>query len=432
MHPSDAARALADRCLRRVNEVARQAARGDFESLPGYAALPGDMKDLEIAATVRHGLRGFLGHGVQGGERAPEPATRSLFEERAEQRAEEGMPLDLLLSAYLRGAQVIARLLRETARPGEEAALAELLHALLDAQEQVVGTLTRGYLRARTVLSDEGRRARESLARALLEGTPSAGPRDLGVLAGAEEIGVLVVLLPDDGDGGAAGGSAGGSAGGGTAGGSAAGGSSGSGGAVASRRAERRTRLALHRALGADVPLAVDGTRVRALLPGPYDTADLGRALGVALGGRCPHGALVAAAGPAEVASAARTADRVLTVAVACGRPPGVHRLSDVLLEYHLSRPGDSAPHIAALLDPVAERPELTDTVRVHLRLARNRRATARELGVHPNTVDNRLSRFTALTGVDVTTDHGAALVLAATLLREVPHVPSSGLGSGR
>ncbi|PZT71264.1 hypothetical protein DN402_04125 [Streptomyces sp. SW4] len=109
----------------------------------------------------------------------------------------------------------------------------------------------------------------------------------------------------------------------------------------------------------------------------------------------------------------------MLTVAVACGRPPGVHELPDVLLEYHLAQPGESGSRIAALLDPVAGRPELTDTVRVHLRLARNRRATARELGVHPNTVDNRLARFHVLTGIDVATDQGAALVLAATLQRD-------------
>ncbi|MER7056511.1 helix-turn-helix domain-containing protein [Streptomyces sp. NPDC000351] len=88
-----------------------------------------------------------------------------------------------------------------------------------------------------------------------------------------------------------------------------------------------------------------------------------------------------------------------------------------MLLEYHLSRSGESGVDIAALLAPVADRPELTETVRAHLRLSRNRRATARELGVHPNTVDNRLARFTATTGMDVTTDHGAALALAATLL---------------
>ncbi|MET9773533.1 helix-turn-helix domain-containing protein [Streptomyces sp. NPDC006367] len=394
MRLSDSARGLAARCLTHVNEVARDASRGDFESLPGYAGLPDDMKDVEIAATVRHGLRRFLAQDAQDArdeEDTREPSERTLFEERAEQRAEEGMPLDLLLRGYLRGARVLARLLRKTALPGEQEALAELLHALLAAQEDVVGTLTRSYLRARATLADDVRAAQESLVRALLDGTPPTGPHGLGVLAGADGIGVLVLLLPEDGDGNDP---------------------------VTARRRERRVRLALGRALDAEVPVAFDRARAYALLPGPQDAAGLERRLGAVFGGRCPRAGLAPAATPDEVASAARTADRVLTVALACGRPPGVHQLRDVLLEYHLSRPGESGDRIAALLDPVTGRPELTDTVRTHLRLARNRRATARELGVHPNTVDNRLARFTALTGIDVTTDQGAALALAATLLR--------------
>ncbi|MFD3659804.1 hypothetical protein ACFWVF_04220 [Streptomyces sp. NPDC058659] len=48
-----------------------------------------------------------------------------------------------------------------------------------------------------------------------------------------------------------------------------------------------------------------------------------------------------------------------------------------MLLEYHLSRPGESGRRIAALLDPVADRPELLDTLRAHLAHGQDRRATA-------------------------------------------------------
>ncbi|MBC2869622.1 helix-turn-helix domain-containing protein [Streptomyces mexicanus] len=87
--------------------------------------------------------------------------------------------------------------------------------------------------------------------------------------------------------------------------------------------------------------------------------------------------------------------------------------------EYPLSRPGESGARIRVLLDGAADRPDLLGTVRTHLAQSRNRRATAHRLGVHPNTVDNRLVRFTALTGLDPTTDRGAALTLAAFLLGE-------------
>ncbi|MFE2558674.1 PucR family transcriptional regulator [Streptomyces sp. NPDC059352] len=123
--------------------------------------------------------------------------------------------------------------------------------------------------------------------------------------------------------------------------------------------------------------------------------------------------------GPAEVPEAARIAGEVLRVAAGCGLPPGLHRLDDVLLQYHLSRPGESGRRIAALLDPVADRPELLETLRVHLAQGQDRRATAAALGLHPNTVDNRLARLAERTGIDLATPRSTATALAALLLRE-------------
>ncbi|MFF3120799.1 hypothetical protein ACFVRD_00100 [Streptomyces sp. NPDC057908] len=57
---TEGARVLALRCEPKVNELARRMTRKSFEQLPGYAGLPDDVKDLEIAATIRHGVRLFL------------------------------------------------------------------------------------------------------------------------------------------------------------------------------------------------------------------------------------------------------------------------------------------------------------------------------------------------------------------------------------
>ncbi|GHE07367.1 hypothetical protein GCM10010339_52180 [Streptomyces alanosinicus] len=57
---SAAAAALAARCEPRVNELARRMARDVLEQLRGYAELPAGVKDMEIAATARHGMRLFL------------------------------------------------------------------------------------------------------------------------------------------------------------------------------------------------------------------------------------------------------------------------------------------------------------------------------------------------------------------------------------
>ncbi|MFF7878375.1 PucR family transcriptional regulator [Streptomyces californicus] len=196
---------------------------------------------------------------------------------------------------------------------------------------------------------------------------------------------------------------------------------------VADRRRARRVQAVVDRVLGpASVSLlSADGGHV--LVPGMSGDKDGIRAceeLCAPLRQACGTGvrlSAVDAAGAPEVPAAARTAAEVVRVARACGRPAGFHSLHDVLLEYHLSRRNESSDRIAALLDPLQVRPDLVDTLRAHLEHRQDRRATARHLGLHPNTVDNRLARITELTGLDVGSPHGNALALTALLLRGSP-----------
>lgn len=391
---SEAARALALRCEPRVNELARRMARESFERLPGYAGLPAEMKDLEIAATVRHGVRLFLRRALDP-EAAATPGSGRLFRERAAQRAEEGMPLHLLLRTHALGMYVLWQALREVAEPGDEAALVELADLLLESHDGIVGAVAETYLDERSALEAERRAQRRSLVRGLLDGTSPPGHAEL------EQLGIdgpsLVLAFgaesaPREGD-------------------------------VAVRRRLRRIQTALDHSFGVEVPALLDaGTDLgRAIVPGggelPEGLAErLSRAAGTPL-----RIAVVPADAPADVPEAARTAGEILRVARGCGLPPGIHRLDDVLLEYHLSRPGESGRRIAALLDPVADRPELLETLRVHLARGQDRRVTAAALGLHPNTVDNRLARIADRTGIDLATPRGTATALAALLLREAP-----------
>ncbi|GGT06094.1 transcriptional regulator [Streptomyces tanashiensis] len=390
---SEAARALALRCEARVNELARRMTRDSFARLPGYDRLPDEMKDVEIAATVRHGVRLFLRSALAPGAR--EAGDMRLFRERAAQRAEEGMPLHLLLRSHSLGAHMLWRALREAALPGEEAALVELADLLFASQPGIVGAVAETYLDERSALETERRAQRRSLLRGLLDGTlPPArlAAAPFGLDGPCLVLAVGAVAPPDEGE-------------------------------VAARRRLRRVQTALDHSFGAEVPALIDtGTEPgRALVPGaaepPEDLAErLSRAAGTTL-----RVAVVPAGGPEEVPEASRTAGEVLRVAAGCGLPPGLHRLDDVLLEYHLSRPGESGRRIAALLDPVAGRPELLETLRVHLAHGQDRRATAAALGLHPNTVDNRLARTAERTGIDLATPRGTATALAALLLREAP-----------
>ncbi|MEU4095378.1 helix-turn-helix domain-containing protein [Streptomyces sp. NPDC026673] len=396
---SDAARALAARCEHKVNEIARSMTTGAFADLPGYAELPADMKDGELAATARHGLRLFLRRVVHGGpaERA-ERAGRGDFDrfrERAAQRAEEGLPLHLVLRSHLRGTTVLWRALREVTRPGEEAALAELADVLIGIQEGIVGAVSETYLDEQSTLAAERREERRSLVRALLDGSLPPGRFPAARLGLADGALVLALGFPAEDVPGRP-------------------------PEVAHRRS-RRAQAALDRAFGTEVAALLDDTGGHAVVPGalvPVGDEGLLSLLRRACSADVRLAA-VQAAGPEDIPGAARTASEVLRVARAGGLPPGLHRLDDVLLEYHLSRRDESSERIAALLDPIAGRQDLVETLRTYLGSRQERRSTARQLGLHPNTVDNRLARIAELTGLDLAAPHGIALALAALLLRD-------------
>ncbi|WP_405660427.1 helix-turn-helix domain-containing protein [Streptomyces sp. NBC_01166] len=395
-HPalSPAAQALAARCEGRVNELARRMARQSFERLPGYGELPSDVKDVEIAATVRNGLRLFLRRVRDTQGRAGD---YSLFRERAAQRADEGMPLHTLLRSHSTGIYVLWQALRDEATDGEEGALIELVDFLLRGHEAVIGAVAETYLDEQAALFAERREHHRSLVRRLLDGSlpPARALEELGL----EGPCLVVHLHMPRGQVTAA-------------------------SAVTDRRQVRRVQTVVDRALGTEAVslLGVDGGHV--ITPRRADDTDGVRAceeLAARLRQICgDHVRLagVTAATPQDVPAAARTATDIVRVARACGRPAGVHRMDEVLLEYHLSRHDESSDRIAALLDPVGDRPELIETLRAHLEHRHDRRGTARHLGLHPNTVDNRLARIAELTGLDIASPRGNALALAALLLR--------------
>jgi sugar diacid utilization regulator len=108
-----------------------------------------------------------------------------------------------------------------------------------------------------------------------------------------------------------------------------------------------------------------------------------------------------ALAGPREVPGGVSQANEILTLVKRLAYPPSLYRLTDVLLEYQLSRPGPARTELARLLDPLRGNPELLRTLQIYLRNGLSRGRTAAELYVHPNTVDYRLRRIARLTGLN-------------------------------
>ncbi|WP_328908133.1 helix-turn-helix domain-containing protein [Streptomyces sp. NBC_00234] len=127
--------------------------------------------------------------------------------------------------------------------------------------------------------------------------------------------------------------------------------------------------------------------------------------------------ALVAVADiPAAVAQCAD----VCEIAVATHRPPGVYHLEDVLIEYQLTRPGPALQLLLDRLTPLDRHPDWEDTLRVYLRHHCDRRLTAAELHLHPNSVDYRLSRLADACGFDATDPAQRAVAHTALCVRDL------------
>lgn len=96
---------------------------------------------------------------------------------------------------------------------------------------------------------------------------------------------------------------------------------------------------------------------------------------------------------------------------------PRLYRTSDLALEYQLSRPGPGRSRLRSVIAPLDAFPELMHTLRTFVDSEANRRASAKSLYVHPNTVDYRLKRIEQLTGVDPLSSAGLMSLHAALVV---------------
>ena len=127
-----------------------------------------------------------------------------------------------------------------------------------------------------------------------------------------------------------------------------------------------------------------------------------------------PITAAAATTTPSGVPAAAAETSEVLDVLRWFGRTPGLYQLDDVLVEYQLTRPGNARTHLAALIEPLRQHRELFDTLTHYVDCGLNRRRTATQLHLHPNTVDYRLRSIAKLTGINPTQSAGISQLIAA------------------
>lgn len=356
------------------------------ERLPVYGTLPAEHLGGDIAKQVTLGIRSFAAVLCTG--EMPGQAEAAAIRESSARRADEGVPLEAVVGAYHLGAEECAAQVFSAAEPGDLADVLLVQRQLLAYLRLVSCEVAAGYVQERqTALSDEQVALQALLSRLLEGGSPQGAADRAGIQLPACYLVLSIAMGPHPDEL-----------------------VPGVNHAVAARRKLRRLRNEIQRQT-TGVPLSVlSGEGGLVLIPYATAPADFGRAdrarpsdLVEQLGRMCGAELLAAAtfAAPEGVAEAARLAGEVRAVAQASGRGPGLYLLDDVLLEYQLSRPSPARAGLAALLDPLDDRPELLDTLRAFLARGFDRRQAAARLQVHPNTVDYRLRKATELTGLD-------------------------------
>lgn len=344
--------------------------------MPFYAEQPRDILDGPLRQAIEANLRISL---LTLQERRTFTA-----DERAEviawsaRRAEQGVPLESVLTAYHLAVELCWKALMEEARPDEAEELGALGLHLFNYLRAAVPAVTLAHVQRH----GEQREARRTMLDALLSGTPA---HELTAKAGiplAASYEVLVFRAAEGGD-------------------------------------ITASQSALDAYAEARVLARFDGGTGTALLPVRPDLRLDELVSGVV---SVPeHPVTVAAAlaeGAESIPSALREATEVAELVTRLGRPPGLYRMADVLLEYQLARPGNALAQLAAKLDPLDERPELMDTLRVYVGNGHNRRQSALDLQVHRNTLDYRLRNIAALTGLDPSGAEGFRLLAAALTAR--------------
>jgi len=385
-HKADTLEPVAARLRARAPALTRRIVARLSDEIPVYAQLPAEELAGDVADIVQNTLRLFADVIARGS--LPDPAALSRQRDSAALRAEEGVALDAILSAYQLGAAMCWEDLAADLPPADLCRLTALTFRL---QRDLVSAVTAGYLEARQTLDGQEYGDRQALLAALL----GAEPLDRFTLA--PHYTVLTLRFPAHPDESAPGPRA----------------------RIAARRKVRRVRATLDAVGPGPVLTALDPGGGTALLPAQPSwpaLQDLVAACSEAAGV-----AITAAAEPADppdVAAAATRTGEIVDLVRRTARTPGLYRLTDVLLDYQLSRPSAALTALAALLAPLDRKPELLETLSAYLNHRLDRRATAAALHIHPNTVDYRLRRIAALTGRTPTAPADHPLLQAALTAR--------------
>jgi len=375
-------RGLPERITTRLPQLVAVILTRLMAEVPLYSRLPAEELHGEVAAIIDHNIRVF---GDLLRERRPAvPSELDRQRRSARRRAEEGVPLDAVLEAYHLGTIVLWQEITAGATGDDLPDLLSGQDLLLGYLRQVTTAVSAEYMEARQSLLHAEHDTRRALITALLAGGALDNPAQHAGFALPEQYAVLVLSTaphPDEIDESVS-------------------------GPVAGRRKVRRIQEVFEQSAEEPVLSVLDPNGGIVLVPSSAgNPLDWPRLRGLVEAAAVAAGAEVTAAGavstPQGVRSAVSQAGEILGLVKRLGYPPMLYRLTDVLLEYQLSRPSPARAELARLLDPLRGNPELLRTLQIYLRNGLSRARTAAELYVHPNTVDYRLRRIARLTGLN-------------------------------
>ncbi|MET7770928.1 helix-turn-helix domain-containing protein [Nocardia sp. NPDC005366] len=134
--------------------------------------------------------------------------------------------------------------------------------------------------------------------------------------------------------------------------------------------------------------------------------------------GQISIAAAVAVADYIDVPTAVEETHQLLDLVRRLRYPSGLYHFDDMVREIQLSRPGQARDHLAAILAPLEDYPDLLELLYQYLINEQNRTAIAARFRVHPRTVEVRLKLIEKLTGHYPKSSHGAWVLLSALIAR--------------
>ena len=296
--------------------IARVLARIQTE-VADYRRLPVEELAGDIARITQQAVRAFARSLRE--DRELNTAELQQIGASAVRRAEEGFPLEAVLTAYHVGAREIFAVGSADAGSTDVADLLDVADRVLAFVGTVTGAVTRGYLEELRTKVGQEHTARRTLLSVLVDGGQvDVVARSAGITLPARYLVLSVELGPHADEA-----------------------SPGVDAEIAVRRKLRRFLAAFERTCGDGVLASLDGPGGLVLVPlGRLSSIPEWRALLEAAGRAADVDVLAAAetAEPSDVREVAGRTAEVLDVLRWFGRSPGLYCLDDVLLEYQLTR----------------------------------------------------------------------------------------------